>query len=49
MITKDGIVGQLQTSSWEKDGISRYDTEIVTSRFKMFGSEDEIALYFRLL
>ena len=31
------VEGRLQTSSWEKDGITRYKTEIVASEMKMLG------------
>jgi single-strand DNA-binding protein len=34
------IEGRLQTSSWEKDGITRYMTEIIASEMKMLGSRD---------
>ena len=32
------IEGRLQTSSWEKDGVTRYMTEIIASEMKMLGS-----------
>ena len=32
------IEGRIQTSSWEKDGIIRYATEIIASNMKMLGS-----------
>jgi single-strand DNA-binding protein len=31
------IEGRIQTSSWEKDGVTRYTTEIVASEMKMLG------------
>ena len=31
------IEGRIQTSSWEKDGITRYTTEIIASKMKMLG------------
>ena len=31
------IEGRIQTSSWEKDGIKRYNTEIIASTMKMLG------------
>ena len=31
------IEGRLQTSSWEKDGITRYSTDIIASEMKMLG------------
>ena len=31
------IVGRIQTSSWEKDGIKRYSTEIIASNMEMLG------------
>lgn len=37
------IEGRIQTSSWEKDGIKRYSTEIIASNMEMLGgnrSED---------
>ena len=34
------IEGRIQTSSWEKDGITRYNTEIIASTMKMLGSRD---------
>ena len=32
------IEGKLQTNSWEKDGITRYSTDIIASEMKMLGS-----------
>lgn len=34
------IEGRIQTSSWEKDGITRYSTEIIASEMKMLGPRD---------
>jgi single-strand DNA-binding protein len=34
------IEGRIQTSSWEKDGITRYNTEIIASTMKMLGSRN---------
>ena len=34
------IEGRLQTRSWEKDGVTRYTTEIVAQEMKMLGSKD---------
>ena len=31
------IEGRLQTSSWEKDGITRYSTDIIANEMKMLG------------
>lgn len=35
------IEGRLQTSSWEKDGITRYSTDIIASEMKMLGARDD--------
>ena len=35
------IEGKLQTSSWEKDGVKRYKTEIHASYMQMLGSKDD--------
>lgn len=35
------IEGKLQTSSWEKDGITRYRTEIVASDIQFVGKKGE--------
>lgn len=35
------IEGRLQTRSWEKDGITRYTTEIVADRMQMLGNKGE--------
>ena len=34
------IEGRIQTSSWEKDGITRYSTEIIASTMKMLGAKN---------
>ncbi len=34
------IEGRLQTRSWEKDGITRYTTEVVADKMQMLGSKD---------
>jgi single-strand DNA-binding protein len=34
------IEGKIQKSSWEKDGITRYNTEIIASTMEMLGSRD---------
>ena len=39
------IEGRIQTSSWEKDGITRYNTEIIASTMKMLGSKNSEADY----
>ncbi|MFH2219718.1 MAG: single-stranded DNA-binding protein [Pseudomonadota bacterium] len=33
------VEGRIQTSSWEKDGITRYSTEIIASEMKMLGTK----------
>jgi len=35
------IEGKLQTRSWEKDGITRYTTEIVATELQFLGSRDD--------
>jgi len=35
------IEGKLQTRSWEKDGVTRYTTEIVATEMKMLGQRGE--------
>ncbi len=35
------IEGRLQTRSWEKDGITRYTTEIVATDVRFLGSRDD--------
>lgn len=37
------IEGRLQTSSWEKDGVTRYTTEIIASEMRMLGGRDTAA------
>ncbi len=34
------IEGRLQTSSWEKDGVTRYTTEVIAETMQMLGSKD---------
>ncbi len=34
------IEGKLQTRSWEKDGVTRYTTEILADKMQMLGSKD---------
>lgn len=34
------IEGKLQTRSWEKDGVTRYTTEIVANEMRMLGGRD---------
>ena len=34
------IEGRIQTSSYEKDGITRYSTDIIASQMQMLGSKD---------
>jgi len=36
------IEGRIQTSSWEKDGIKRYSTEIIASKMKMLGGKQSM-------
>ncbi len=35
------IEGKLQTNQWEKDGVTRYTTEIVATEMKMLGSKTQ--------
>lgn len=35
------VEGRLQTRSWEKDGVTRYTTEIVASDVQFLGSRDD--------
>ena len=35
------IEGRLQTSSWEKDGVKRYSTDIIAHEMKMLGSKND--------
>lgn len=39
------IEGKIQKSSWEKDGITRYNTEIIASTMKILGSRDSGGYY----
>ena len=39
------IEGRIQTSSWEKDGITRYTTEIIASDMKMLGTKGDTDTY----
>ncbi len=39
------IEGKLQTRSWEKDGITRYTTEIVASDVQFLGTRDSAEPY----
>ena len=34
------IEGRLQTRKWEKDGVTRYSTEIIADNMQMLGSKD---------
>jgi len=34
------IEGRIQTSSWEKDGITRYGTDIIANKMQMLGARD---------
>ena len=34
------IEGSLQTRKWEKDGVTRYSTEIIANQMQMLGSKD---------
>ncbi len=35
------IEGKMQTRSWEKDGVTRYTTEIIASEMKMLGAKGD--------
>ncbi len=35
------VTGRIQTRSWEKDGVTRYTTEIVASDVQFLGSRDD--------
>jgi len=35
------VEGRIQTSSWEKDGVTRYTTEIIASDVQFLGTRDE--------
>lgn len=37
------IEGRLQTRSWEKDGVTRYTTEVIASEMKMLEARDSSA------
>lgn len=37
------IEGRLQTSKWEKDGVTRYSTEIIGDQMQMLGSKNDNA------
>lgn len=37
------VEGRLQTRSWEKDGVTRYTTEIVATDVQFLGSRDDAA------
>ena len=39
------IEGKLQTRSWEKDGVTRYTTEVVASEMKMLEARDASGSY----
>ncbi|UCD89393.1 MAG: single-stranded DNA-binding protein [Desulfobacterales bacterium] len=39
------IEGRLQTRSWEKDGVTRYTTEVIASEMKMLGARDTAGTY----
>lgn len=39
------IEGRLQTRSWEKDGVTRYTTEVIASEMKMLGARDSSGSY----
>jgi single-strand DNA-binding protein len=39
------IEGRLQTRSWEKDGVTRYTTEVIASEMKMLGARDSSGTY----
>ncbi|MGB4812212.1 MAG: single-stranded DNA-binding protein, partial [Methylophilaceae bacterium] len=34
------IEGRLQTRKWEKDGVTRYSTEIIADQMQMLGGKD---------
>ena len=36
-----GVVGRLQTRSWEKDGVKRYSTEIVCDNLQLLDSKPD--------
>lgn len=35
------VVGKMRTRSWEKDGITRYVTEVIVDEMKMLGSKGQ--------
>jgi single-strand DNA-binding protein len=35
------VAGRMKTSSWEKDGITRYSTDIIADQMQMLGSKSE--------
>ena len=39
------IEGKLQTRSWEKDGITRYTTEIIADKMQMLGTRESAGAY----
>ena len=39
--SKVGIMGRLQTRSWEKDGVKRFSTEIVCDNLQLLDSKGE--------
>ena len=39
------IEGRIQTRSWEKDGVTRYTTEIIASEMKMLGARGSSDTY----
>lgn len=39
------VEGKLQTRSWEKDGVTRYSTEIVASDVQFLGARDSADTY----
>lgn len=39
------IEGRLQTRSWEKDGVTKYTTEIIASDMKMLGTKADADTY----
>ena len=39
------IEGRIQTSSWEKDGVTRYSTEIIASDVQFLGGRDTADTY----
>jgi len=38
------VEGKLQTSSYEKDGITRYNTDIIASNFQFINSKNDVAV-----